>query len=253
MQFTDSHFHLIHVVSRGIDINTIKLERGLDIGLSADDIYQRIDLIKQVENTYYAIGSGPWDAKDVNTNTTTAEAILKNAIEFKPVCIGEIGIDYYHEDYAKASDQIDLFIKQIEIANKLNLPISVHTRDSIQDVYKTLKENKVIAGGIIHCYSGNTEEAKDFINLGFHLSYAANITYKKNTYLLDSLKITPKDKLLLETDAPYLAPQAFRGKTNTPSYVSYAYEKARDVLNIEIEELKEIVKNNFDNLFSIKN
>jgi len=163
------------------------------------------------------------------------------------VAIGEIGLDYHWCPDTK-EEQKKWFIKQIEIANSLNKPIIVHSRDAIQDTFDILKNNP--CKGVIHCYSASAEMAKEFVKLGFYISLAGTCTWKNAKEPIEVIKAVPLDKLLIETDSPYLTPAPNRGKRNDPSNVIYVGHKIMEIKGISEEELTKQININYDTLFS---
>lgn len=160
--------------------------------------------------------------------------------------IGEIGLDYHWYPETKEK-QKELFIKQIELANKLNKPIIVHSRDASQDAFDILKEHR--CKGVIHCFQGSAEMAKEYVKLGYYISIAGPITWKNAKTLLEVIKVVPQDKMLIETDSPYLTPAPNRGKRNDPTNVRYVGEFICKELGIDVEEFKKQINNNYDALF----
>lgn len=166
---------------------------------------------------------------------------------FKDVdAIGEIGLDYHWYPETKEK-QKELFIKQIEIANKLNKPILVHTREANQESFDILKEHR--CKGVLHCYAGSAEMAKELVKMGYYISIAGPITWKNANRLLEVIKVVPLDHLLIETDSPYLTPAPNRGKRNEPTYVKYVGELIAKELNLDEETLKIQLNKNYDALF----
>ena len=168
----------------------------------------------------------------------------------KVYAIGECGLDYYwvkdNSEYQKA-----LFKAQCELAIKLDLPIIVHMRDATKDTYDILKEYKGKIKGVMHCYSGSLEMAKEFIKLGFYISLGGPVTFKNAKESKEIAKIIPLDKLLVETDCPYLSPTPFRGKRNESAYVYYTALEIANLRGITLEELDLATTNNAQNLFRI--
>lgn len=160
-------------------------------------------------------------------------------------CIGEIGLDYYWENSEEIkSKQKEMFIKQIELANELNLPISIHARNAIQDTFDILKEYKVKNTGIMHCYSGSKEMAKEFIKLGYKIAFGGVLTFKNSKEVKEVITSIDLKDIVFETDAPYLAPTPFRGKVNEPKYIVETVKYAANLLNIEQARLEEITYKN---------
>lgn len=182
--------------------------------------------------------------EDTNLSDEEFEEYVKY---FKDVdAIGEIGLDYHWYKDTKEK-QKELFIRQIEIAKKMNKPIIVHAREAIQDTYDILKEHR--CKGVLHCYSGSAEMAKEFVKLGYYISFAGPITFKNAKEPLEVVKSIPLDRILIETDSPYMAPVPMRGKRNDPSNVVYIGKLIAKELNIEETKLQEIVNRNYDALF----
>ena len=161
--------------------------------------------------------------------------------------IGEIGLDYHWYKDTKEK-QKELFIRQIEMANRLNKPVIIHAREAIQDTYDILKEHPCKA--VLHCYSGSVEMAKEFTKLGYYISFAGPITFKNAKEPIEVAKSIPLDRLLIETDSPYLSPVPNRGKRNDPSNVIYIGKLIAKELGIDEEKLKEQINKNYDALFT---
>lgn len=157
--------------------------------------------------------------------------------------VGECGLDYYHKR-TERNMQMRSFEHQIYLAKKINKPVIVHTRDAWQDTLDTLQRLKP-EQGIIHCFSGDTQAARDAMDLGFYISFAGNVTYKKAVNLHEAAEFVPLDRLLLETDAPFLSPVPKRGQPNAPWNVSYAYEFIAGLKKIDVSEIEEAVSRNF--------
>ena len=212
------------------------------IGYNLESSKKAIEIAKTHENIYATCGISPNDIEDSNLDELKEiEELSKNP---KVLAIGEIGLDYYWEkDESKREKQKEFFIKQIEIANKLDLPITIHTRDAYLDTIKILKENKVNNCGIFHCCPLNNELIKDGLKLGFYISFSGVITYK-NAKPEEPVSLVPDDKILIETDSPYLSPEPFRGKRNDSRRV---IEVARKIAEIKNKSLDEIAKITFEN------
>ena len=170
----------------------------------------------------------------------------------KIVAVGEIGLDYYWEKDDKMRElQQKAFIKQIEIANKYKLPIVIHTRDAIMDTLKILKEHEVLKKGVFHCCPQNRELIKEALKLGYYISFAGPITFKNSKNADEMINLVPNDRLLIETDSPYLAPEPVRGTRNTPINVKYIAQKIAKVKNISIEEVANLTRNNVLKIYGI--
>lgn len=158
--------------------------------------------------------------------------------------IGEIGLDY-HWNYGTEGDMESLFEAQLELAGALDLPVAIHNRDADEQTIRILRRHHVARGGIIHCFSSDRAAAEAFLELGYHISFAGNVTYKSNSKLVEALKAVPLDRLLLETDSPYLAPVPMRGRVNTPLNIAHTYAFVAAVKGIDAEALDRIVRDNF--------
>ena len=165
----------------------------------------------------------------------------------KIIGIGEIGLDYYHNDMNKER-QKEIFIKQIELAEKYDLPIVIHSRESIQDVYDILKEHH--ARGVIHCFSGSLEMAKLFIDLGFYLGIGGVLTFK-NSKLKEVVQELSLDNIVLETDSPYLAPEPYRGHTNYPQNIKVIAQTLRKIKEVSLDEVAEKTTNNVHKIYNL--
>ncbi len=207
---------------------------------------QIIDLSNKYDNVYAAIGLN-YDGMDSFTDKDIEdlEELIKSN---KITAIGEIGLDYYWTKDNK-DKQIYFFEKQLSLAEKYNLPVIVHARESIQDTFDILKKYKV--KGTMHCYSGSLEMAKEFIKLGFLIGVDGPITYKNNKKGVEVVKEIPIEYLLLETDSPYLAPEPNRGKQNSPLNLIYIAEKIADIKRISVDEVIDKTTNNAKELFNI--
>ncbi|MBO0476566.1 TatD family hydrolase [Vagococcus sp. DIV0080] len=251
----DTHTHL-NVEQFKDDIPEV-IERAKELGVSemavvgfdTPTIEKSLALSHTYEMIYSIIG---WHPTEAGTYTKEVEKTLQRQLEDnRVVALGEIGLDYYWmEDPKEVQDKV--FRRQITIAKEMNLPISIHTRDAIEDTYKILKEEKIQnIGGIMHSFSGDEEWAKRFLDLGMHISFSGVVTFKKAFEVHEAAKIVPLDKLLVETDAPYLAPMPYRGKRNEPGYTKYVVDRLSELRNIPVEEIARVTRENAHRLFRI--
>ena len=245
----DTHCHLNIIHNNKKDINYIikrALNNGVtsifDISAGASDFFIRKKLIMEVTNSYDCaiyLSAGippyfcdkrfPGDIEEVKKQAEGEKCVIG---------IGEIGLDYFH-NYGKKSQQISLFIEQIEIANELGLPIVVHTRDADTDLVETLKHDQPENSGIIHCYSSGVQTMKKLLDLGFYISFAGNVTYKKSVQIQDAARYVPEDRYLIETDSPYLSPEGCRGKPNEPANIVYTASHLAALRGVEFSLLAE--------------
>lgn len=208
-----------------------------------------IEISKRFGSVYTTVGIHPHDVKDVDKKIYDELQTL--AREKKVVAWGEIGLDYFR-NYSPRDIQEREFKRQIRIAKDLNLPLIVHKRESEKDILSILKkESPLKRSGVIHCFSGDRELAKEFLNLGFYLSIAGPITYKNSRHLQELVKEIPNERLLLETDCPFLSPEPIRGKRNEPAFVRYTAEKIAKLKGLSLEDIARITSLNVHNLFGI--
>ena len=208
-----------------------------------------IEIANKYNFIYATVGVSPNDIENLSKNYIIE--IQKMANNNKVVAIGEIGLDYYWNKENK-EEQRKVFIEQIELANKLNLPIVIHTREAIQDTIDILK-NKIECKqkGVFHCCPLNVELVKEALKLGFYISFAGPVTFKNSKNANDVIKIVPLEKMLIETDSPYLSPEPLRGTRNDSRNVKYIAQKIADVKEIPVEEIARITYENAKRIFGI--
>ncbi len=253
----DSHFHLFQMKNVGMDyIEIIEacfdngLKYALDIGITPGNFKERMDTASKYKGLYTAHGLYPSQCT-AETLDSDIEYLEKCLIEDpKAIALGEIGLDFFR-NYGTEELQTALLKKQLSLADRLDLPVIIHSRDAEELTIKILSESAPERKGIIHCFSYSPETAAKFIDMGFYISFAGNVTYKNAELLQSAAAVIPLDRLLLETDAPYLSPQKVRSKKNHPGYIGYTYDFVAELRGIKSEELIEAVKNNFLHLFRI--
>ena len=217
----------------------------INCGDSIKSSLEIIELSKKYKDYMLpAIGIHPDNIDTDYNKIKDLEKLIKNN---KIVGIGEIGLDYYHNKENK-EEQIKLFSQQIDLAEKYNPPIIVHTRDSIQDRFNILKSKN--SKGIIHCFSGSLEMAKEFIKLGYYLGIGGVITFK-NSKLYKVIEQIDLSYIVLETDSPFLSPEPHRGTKNTPSNIIFVAQKIAEIKQLNIDEVIRITTNNARKIFDI--
>ena len=222
----------------------------LVVGCNRESSEQAVEISNQNKGCFAAVGIHPSDAKFAKEGDL--ERIKELAKDKSVIAIGEIGLDYYWDkDEEVKKQQKEYFKKQIEIANELSLPISIHCRDGIEDCLQILRENPVKMGGIMHCYAGSLESAKDFIKLGFLLGFGGTVTFKNSVRPKEVVANIPSDSYVLETDAPYLAPDPFRGKENHSKYLYLVRNKIAELRNETPEQVEKETTENFKRLFHL--
>ena len=225
-----------NIVSRANKNNVIHM---IAVGMNKKANQQGILLSEKYPCIYAAIGLHP---SDVNDEQLDIEQLEQQAKHNKVVAIGEIGIDLYwvKDNFVL---QKEVFIKQIELALSVDLPVIIHSRNSANEIYDIV-ENYPSLRGVMHCYSENVELLDKFIDLGFYIGVGGIVTFKNAKEVIEIAKKTPLDRLLVETDAPYLAPVPYRGKTNEPAYTAYTLSKLAEIRGLTIAEMDRITTDN---------
>lgn len=248
---TDTHNHLTceELWPKADDLIQNALEEDVDqmlvISLNKDEYLKALQLKeKYPENIKVAFGYYPSDARDITEEDL--DYLKKEAASGRMDVLGEIGLDYHWDDTFK-DIQKDLFKKQIEIANETGLPISIHMRDASRDTMDLLKEAKTPI--ILHCFSGSLPIMEEALKMNAMISFAGPITYKNNKQGPINIAACPAERILSETDAPYLAPVPYRGKENQPAYVKATVEKIAQIKEMDVEDLEKQIRKNYLSLF----
>lgn len=228
-------------------------EAGVDnmvvVGFDRSTIIRAMELIEIYDFMYAAVGWHPVDAIDMTEDDLQWIEELSN--HPKVVAIGEMGLDY-HWDKSPKDVQMEVFRKQIRLAKKVGLPIIIHNREATADIVNILKEEEASrVGGIMHCFSGSAETALECINMNFYISLGGPVTFKNAKKPKEVAAAVPLDRLLIETDCPYLAPHPYRGKRNEPSYVKLVAEQIAEIKQLTIEEVSQATTENAKKLFGI--
>lgn len=216
-------------------------------GVNEESSKRNIELAHKYGFIYAAVGYHGLSTEDLTDNYL--EAIKALAQDKRVVAIGEIGLDYHYEKETKDL-QIKIFREQIKLANKLNLPVIVHDREAHEDTLNILKELK--PKGVLHCFTGSVETAREIIKLGMYIGLGGAVTFKNAVKPVEVAKIVPEDRLVLETDAPYMSPVPFRGKRCTSLLIPYTAQKIAEVRNTEVQALLDATDRNARELFNIK-
>ena len=247
--YVDVHCHLDKCYYDNIDtIITNASNNGVNKliynGCNLETNKEVIELVNKYDLVYGAIGFHPNDL--ININDEDYIFLEDNIKHKKIVAIGEIGLDYHYEDTDKEL-QKKHFIRQLELAIKYDLPVIVHSRDSIQETYDILKKYPV--RGVLHCYSGSLEMAREFIKLGFFLSVGGIVTFKNAKNIIEVIKNIDLSYILLETDSPYLTPEPYRKLKNEPMYIPVIANKIAEIKGVNIEIVKSVTTDNALGLF----
>ena len=254
--YIDSHCHLISEKMDEIGGANAVIERAHDAGVSGmlsvcthigKETEQLIKLADNYENIWISIGTHPHDAIDEQAISLSELVRIANSHQ-KIVAIGESGLDYYY-DNSPRDVQIESFRKHVLASVESGLPIIIHSRDADADTIKTLTENGN-PDGVMHCFSGSPWLASAALEAGLYVSFSGILTFKNAQGLRDIAKTVPLDRILIETDAPYLAPQPHRGKVCEPAFVINTAKCLAEIKNMPIEEIAEITTNNFHKLFN---
>lgn len=243
-RFSDNKFEIIDSMYKEDGIT-----RLVCAGYNVKSSIEAVEIANKVDHVYAIVGISPNDIEDFSEdNLNVIENLAKN--NKKVVAIGEIGLDYY---WVKDNKELqnELFSKQIDLANKLELPIVIHSRDAVSDTIDMIKnKNKVVKKGIFHCCQLNPEFIKEAVKQGFYISFSGNVTFK-NARAKEAIEVVPLDKILIETDSPYLSPEPFRGKTNTSKNVKLVADKIAEVLGMTTDEVAKITYENANRIFNI--
>lgn len=255
IKFVDSHAHLDD--KKYEDDRDLLIEQLYDAGIkycinvgeSVATSLASIDLAAKYDMIFATVGIHPHHADNVTEDDLIEIERISSA--HKVVAVGEIGLDYYY-DTSSRENQKKIFQKQLDVAVKVDLPVVIHNRDSEDDCLDILQQyrDKGIRG-CIHCFSGTLDFAKACMEMGFYISFAGQITFPKAEDLREVVKNIPLDKMLIETDSPYLAPQPKRGKRNEPPYVSFTAHKISELKGVDIETVAKITAENTAKLFSL--
>jgi TatD DNase family protein len=256
--YVDSHCHLDDKRFAG-DIDAV-LDRAAAAGVTRiltigtgdgpPEIDRATRLADRYPQVYASIGVHPHDASKATPQTY--DDLRELATHSKVIAFGEIGLDY-HYDFSPREIQREVFIEQLKLARDVNLPITIHTREAWGDTMSILREHWLGAGkahGVMHCFTGDSAQAQEALGMGFHLSYGGVLTFKTAEQVRESARITPADRLLIETDAPYLAPIPYRGKRNEPAMMVETARKLAEVRETTPEAIAALTTANFDRLFA---
>ena len=227
--------------------NTAGVIKFLNIGAELKEI--RAIAALEIENVYKAMGLHPHNAHEF-TEEVYSEIKEYFKTQIKAVAVGEIGMDYYKSTTPRGLQE-KVFRRFLELACELNLPIAVHSREAHEDVLNILKEYELSKKGVIHCFTGDISTANKFTDLGYMLGIGGVITFPNAQSLRDAIKVIPLEFLVLETDAPWLAPQQERGKRNEPSYLKHIVKVIADLKTISVEQVENVTTKNAERLFNI--
>ena len=221
----------------------------INAGYSLESSKKAIEIANQYEFMYATVGVSPNDIEVLKGNYI--EDIEELAKSHKVVAIGEIGLDYYWNKENKEK-QKEIFMEQIKLANKLDLPIVIHTREAVMDTIDILKKIECKKRGVFHCCPLNRELVKEALKLGFYISFAGPVTFKNSKNAEEIVNLVPIEKILIETDSPYLSPEPVRGRRNDSRNVKYIAQKIADIKGLTIEEVAKQMHKNIEKIFNMQ-
>ena len=250
--FIDSHAH-IQIDQFNSDRDAV-LQRALDVGVSniliigidVETSQKAVELAEKHENIYASVGMHPHSATELTDDILSTFRVQLD--HPKVIALGEIGLDYYR-NLSPHEIQKDAFEKQLNLAEEMNTPIIIHNRDAYADILPILEKRQGKINGVLHCFTGNIELMQRSIDIGFHIGIGGIVTYPNAKDVQAVAKQIPLERLLIETDCPWLTPQFRRGKRNEPSYVPAIAKKIAELRNSTTEEIGVVTTNNFNTLF----
>lgn len=251
---THTHLHLQEfnpdrklVINRAVEA---RVDRIISLGTDYFSSVQTVEISRKHESVFAAVGIHPSEAHLAKKEDYQRIKTLARK-ESKIVAVGEIGLDFYW-DSSNAEKQYSAFRKMIDVAKEVVLPVVIHNRSAHREMEWFFQENKIFElPGVMHCFSGDIEDARFYLDMGLHISYTGNITYR-DFRKLDVVKFIPLDRILLETDSPYMTPEPFRKKRNEPAYVTYVAQKLADLHGTPVDEIARITTDNAESLFGFK-
>lgn len=223
------------------------IARIVNVSADVKSLDETMDLVRKYDFMYGALGIHPGETSSLTE--AHMEQIKRDAAEEKIVAIGEIGLDYYWQE-PDHDTQKKWFDRQLDLCEETGLPVIIHSRDACKDTLDILKIRKKITG-IVHCYSYTKETAREYLNMGYDFGIGGVVTFKNAEKLKEAVRYIPLEHILLETDAPYLAPVPYRGKRNTSLYLPYVVEEIASIKGISKEEVEEACWNNTNRVFRL--
>ena len=247
--YTDTHCHIRSDIYKNIDeIIEFSINAGvtkmINNGTNLESNKEVLELSERYKSLYPALGIQP---EELDDDINKSLDFIENNID-KIIAIGEIGLDYYYSNDTKAK-QLEIFEKQMKLADKYNKPVIIHSRNAFDDTIKIIKKYPKVKG-VIHCFSGSLKEAEEYINQGYMLGIGGIVTFK-NSDLKNVLKEIPIQNIVLETDSPYLSPVPNRGKQNNPSNIPHIASFLTNIYNISLKEISQEIEKNVNSIFNI--
>lgn len=255
MRFFDTHAHIGLINEDPIEqlIITQEARQGgvehiVSICNNLHDFFQVYENLSTASHVYHSIGVSPSEV--AHPGKDWEEKIEKGVKFDRVVAIGEIGLDYYRK-FGNKDSQIELFIRQLEMADKLRFPVIIHNREAGQDVLEILRQKLPAKGGVLHCYSEDWEYAQKALELNLYISFAGNVTYRNARNLHETVKNMPLDRMLVESESPFMVPAEYRGKRNKPVYLKSTAEFIAELRENPLEEIAEVLYQNSLRVFGI--
>ena len=254
MQIVDSHCHIdrVDLEAFGGSVESmlshakeLSVNQFLCVCIDLEHFDQVHNLALQHSNIYASVGVHP---TEIISKEPSVEKLLELSSSDRVIAIGETGLDYFRVKKDEADWQRDRFRRHIRASNESEKPLIIHMRDSKEDIIDILQKENA-QSGVMHCFAEDWETAKAALDLGFYISFSGILTFNNANDLREIAKKVPADRLLVETDSPYLTPAPYRGKPNSPAYTYYVAEKLAEVRNTSIDEIAEVTTTNFNNLF----
>jgi TatD DNase family protein len=257
MQFFDTHAHIGLIYDDPIERLIVVQEarqasvtRIVSICNSLRDFDLVYENLKSATNVYHAVGVSPSEVQ--NPGKDWLQSIERNIQLPRVVAIGETGLDYFHK-FGDRKSQVELFIAQLDLATRFDLPVIIHNRDAGRDVLDILRDRLPPRGGVLHCYSENADYARRALKLNLYFSFAGNLTYRNARNLHETIGVIPFDRLLIESESPFMVPADHRGKRNMPKYLPITANCLADMLNVDREELAATLWKNTNRFFNLPN
>jgi TatD DNase family protein len=257
MQYFDTHAHIglicddpieqLIVIQEARQASVVRL---ISICNSLHDFVKVYENLKSAENVYHAVGVSPSEVQ--NPGKGWVQIIEQSVLLPRVVAVGEIGLDYYRK-FGDKNSQIELFITQLDLATKLNLPVIIHNRDAGHDVLDILRDRLPPKGGVLHCYSEDAEYAQKALDLNLYFSFAGNLTYRNARNLHETIGVLPLDRILIESESPFMVPADYRGKRNMPKYLPMTARFLAEMLDMDEEELGAALWQNSNRFFGLPN
>jgi TatD DNase family protein len=257
MQYFDTHAHIGLICDDPIEqliviqeARQASVARIVSICNSLHDFPSVYDSLVSAETVYHAVGVSPSEVQSPGRDWQ--QTIEQCAQRKRVIAIGEIGLDYFRK-YGDKKSQIELFITQLDLASKLNLPVIIHNRDAGHDILEVLRDRLPSRGGVFHCYSENAEYARRAVKLNVYFSFAGNLTYHNARNLHETIPVLPLDRILIESESPFMVPAEYRGKRNMPKYLPCTARFLANMLNMDEEELAAQLWENANRFFGLPN